>query len=130
MRTRTLRQRRWIPLAQLLALPANSSMRADRNTADVFYAESWALTQMLIFSPAYAAGFSQLWDAAQSGASDAEMLAHVYGKPLSAITADLRNWIKRPRSGVSLPGIPNVNQHVEVSVLPGFESRLMLADLL
>jgi hypothetical protein len=52
MRTRTLRQRPWIPLTQLLALPANSPMRADRNTADVFYAESWALTQMLIFSPA------------------------------------------------------------------------------
>jgi hypothetical protein len=130
MRTRTLRQRPWIPLAQLLALPANSPMRADRNTADVFYAESWALTQMLIFSPGYAAGFSQFWDAAQTGASDAEMLAHVYGKPLSAITADLRDWIQRPRSGVPLPGIPNVNQHVEVSVLPGFESRLLIADLL
>ena len=94
MRTRTLRQRPWIPLAQLLALPANSPMRADRNTADVFYAESWALTQMLIFSPAYATRFSQLWSGMQTGASDAEMLARVYGKPLSAITADLRDWIQ------------------------------------
>jgi hypothetical protein len=130
MRTQTLRQRPWIPLAQLLALPANSPLRADRNAADVFYAESWALTQMLIFSPAYAPRFSQLWDAVQSGASDAEMLAYIYAKPLSAITADLRDWIQRPKSGVPLPGIPNVIQHVQVSELTGFESRLMMADLL
>jgi tetratricopeptide (TPR) repeat protein len=130
MRTRTLRQRPWIPLAQLLALPANSPIRADRNTADVFYAESWALTQMLIFSPAYATRFSQLWSGMQTGASDAEMLARVYGKPLSAITADLRDWIQSPKSGVPLPGIPNVSQHIQVSELTGFESHLMIADLL
>jgi hypothetical protein len=130
MRTLTLRQRPWIPLMQLLALPANSPMRADRNTTDVFYAESWALTQMLIFSPAYAPRFSQLWGAMQTGASDGEMVARIYGKPLSAITADLRNWIQRPKSGVPLPGIPNVSQLVQVSELTGFESRLIMADLL
>ncbi len=130
IRKLALRRRPWIPLAQLVELTENSPIRADRNQADIFYAESWALTDMLIFSPAYAPRFSELLAEMASGASDAETIARIYGKPLSGIMADLYAWEQTPRSGLPLPGIPNVSQDVQVSQLTGFESRFVLADLL
>jgi tetratricopeptide (TPR) repeat protein len=130
MRTQTLRKRPWIPLAQLLATTVDSPIRVNRDAADVFYAESWAFTQMLLFSSGYRDRFGLLWNVLQSRAGDLETIAHTYGKPLSAIGADLHDWVRQPRSGVRLPGIPNLSQPVQVSQLTSFESRLLIADLL
>lgn len=126
----TLRQRRWLPLSQLLALSENSPLRAKRNEEDIFYAESWALTNMLIFSPAYAPRFNQLLEATAFGKSDAGTLTRIYGKPLSMVTTDLHAWIQRTGHGVPLPGVPSITQDIQVSALTSFESRRMTADLL
>jgi tetratricopeptide (TPR) repeat protein len=130
MRTPALRQMRWIPLAELLIQPASTPKRADRNEAGIFYAESWALTSMLILSPAYAPRLSELLDAASSGTLEAGTITRIYNKPLDSIMADLRAWVQRPRTGVPLPGIPSVNLHVEVSELTSFEAGRLMADLL
>ncbi len=130
MRTQTLRKRPWMPLAQLLATTVDSPIRANRDAADVFYAESWAFTQMLLFSPSYRDRFGLLWNVLQSGVCDPETIAHTYGKPLSAIGADLHEWAQQSRSGVRLPGISSFSQPVQVSQLSSLESRLLIADLL
>ena len=130
MRTLVLRQRPWIPLVQLIGWTEDSLMRGDRKEADVFYAESWALTDMLALSPAYAPRFSDLLAAMASGATDGDTIPRIYGKPLSGIMADLHTWEQTRRSGVSLPGIPSVSQDVRVSELTSFESRVVLAGLL
>jgi tetratricopeptide (TPR) repeat protein len=130
MHTQTLRQRRWLPLSQLLTFSEDSQLRTDRNEAAILYAESWALTNMLIFSPAYASRFSELLDATAGGSSDAATIVRIYGKPLNAITNDLRAWVRQPHRGVPLPGVPNVKQDVRVSELTSFDSQRMMADLL
>ena len=130
MRALELRQTPWIPLAELLAQPPNSPMRADRKEAGIFYAESWALTSMLILSPEYAPQFSELLDAAASGAFEIGTITRIYNKPIDGIMADLRDWAPRRRAGVALPGIPSVGLHVEVSQLARFDSDRLLADLL
>jgi tetratricopeptide (TPR) repeat protein len=124
-RTFTLRRKQWIPLGQLLSLPADSSRLSDRNAADLFYSESWALTQMLIRSPEYAPRFSQLMQA-----SDPLNLTRIYGKSFSEMTADLHGWVQGRRPGVPIPGIPSINMSVQVSELNNYESRLMIADML
>ncbi len=130
MRRQTLQKRPWMPLAQLLATTADSPIRVNRDTADVFYSESWAFTQMLLFSPSYKDRVGLLWNVLQSGACDPETIAHTYGKPLSAVEADLHDWVQRSRSGVRLPGVPSLRQPVQVSQLTSFESRRLIADLL
>ncbi len=129
-RTQCLRQRRWIPLAQLLSAAENSRIPTDRHEADLFYSESWALTHMLVFSPVYAERFNRLAQAVASGQSDAEMIVQIYGKPLDAVAADLHAWIQRPRPGVALSGSPTISQRMKVSRLNTFESHQMIADLL
>jgi len=106
MRTQTLRKRPWIPLAQLLATTVDSPIRVNRDAADVFYAESWAFTQMLVFSSGYRDRFGLLWNVLQSGAGDLETIAHTYGKPLSAIGADLHDWVQQSKKELMLQEAP------------------------
>jgi hypothetical protein len=129
-RTLVLQQRRWWPLADLLALPADSPLRASRKEGDIFYAESWALTNMLVFSPAYAGKFNGVFNAMASGPSNVETIEHILRKPIGAIMADLRTWAQRPRTAATFPAIRSVHRDFEVSRLTRLESDLMLADLL
>jgi len=62
-RERTLRAGPWLPLTSLLSLTTDSPIRETREGADIFYAQSWALTEMLLASPQYAPRFSQLLNA-------------------------------------------------------------------
>jgi tetratricopeptide (TPR) repeat protein len=128
MRSLVLQQTSWIPLADLLS--ASSPLSADRKQTDVFYAESWALTDMLITSPKYRAHFAELLSDRLPRESDAEAIARIYGRPLSAVFADLHTWLRTPRSSTPLPGVPNATTHAEISELTDWESRAVLADLL
>ncbi len=104
-------------------------MRADRKQTDVFYAESWALTDMLIFSPRYGSSFAQFMAEADSGSADASAFARIYGVPLSKVMADLRVWASTPGTGVPLAGVPNAGIDVAASPITDFEADLMIADL-
>ncbi len=130
MRSLTLRQTPWIPLPKLLGLTVNASAQLDRHQTDIFYAESWALTQMLAFSAAYQAHFRELWSALSSGTVDGNAISALYGKSLGAIAADLRVWAAAPKTSIPLPGVPVADRELRVSSLPNFESRLIMADLL
>jgi hypothetical protein len=123
-----LKQSAWIALPALLS--ATSSMQADRQQTSVFYAESWALTDMLIFSPDYGSRFSQLLSAMATETAEPGTLAHLYSKPLSRIWRDLKGWIQTSRSPVPLPAVPNVSEHVEAALLSDVEAQAMEADLL
>lgn len=130
MRKLVLRRKAWIPVEALLGWRAESSVAKNRDRAEMFYAESWALTDMLVFSPAYQARFGELLQAAESSDFDVNTMSRMYGKPVGIIQADLRAWIETTRAGTLLPGIPDVREHIEVNELTAFESERMLADLL
>ncbi len=53
--------------AELMSLSEDSQRRQERGAADLFYAESWALTEMLILSPKYAQSFPRILALAQFG---------------------------------------------------------------
>lgn len=124
-----LRQRRWIPIGNLLEIREDSPLRSDRADAEVFYAESWALTDMLLFSPEYSARASQLWRALEREDFDSRQLSRLYSKPVADITADLRSWIGMPRPGVAVSIAPRVFDAFRVSPLSDFQSRLLMAEV-
>lgn len=128
MRSLALRRGTWIPLEDLLS--ADSPMRADAKQTDMFYAESWALTDMLISSPKYQAHLTQLLSERSPGESDADAITRIYGQPLSGVLSDLHSWMRMPRASAPLPGIPTPRENAGISSLSDFESRIVLADLL
>jgi tetratricopeptide (TPR) repeat protein len=127
----TLRQRAWMPLANLTALSETSLQREERTAIDLFYAESWALTGMLALSPSYAAGFQQFIARAGAGSPGLEVLTKSYGKSVDTIAGDLRAWVNQRASwAVQLPRVSPKSALVEVSDVSPLASRLLLAQLL
>ena len=115
-----LRRSPWIPLPQLLSDPA---LRDDRASAGLFYAESWALTDMLLLSPEYAPRFPDLLHS--------QSLTSTLGKPTEDAERDLHTWIAnrsaRPirYSGSVTPTVPT-----QTSAVSDFNMTLVLADML
>jgi hypothetical protein len=130
-RARVLKNRTWMPLSEIVTLPADSPLRQQRESVDLFYAESWALTDMLIVSPAYRPQFPELIQAVSSGVSSEQALPRLYGKPVDAITVDLRAWVEQRRiTPVALPSVPPGELQAEVSVASPLIWRSVLAELL
>ena len=129
-RTQALRRRKWIPLEEVLASNTGSSIRENRQQNEMFYAESWALTDMLVFSPEYAASFQRLMVSVDSGEPGAQALQSIFGKSLDVIARDLRTWVSlEKRVPVQLPGVVAAATAVTVSAVPSRASRSILADL-
>ena len=84
-----LRRAPWIPLPALL--------RASDAAAQpgIFYAESWALADMVARAPEY--GKLRALIGALASMSPEEAFASVYGATLDRVAADVRGWIDRAR---------------------------------
>lgn len=130
-RLQSLRRRAWIPLADVLALPADSPRREERESAEMFYAESWALTEMLLRSAQYAARFQQLMAAVSLGEPSTEAVRRVYTKSPDEIARDLHAWIEQRRVvPLQLPAIELANIPADVSDVPPLTWRFLMADAL
>jgi tetratricopeptide (TPR) repeat protein len=128
MRSATLRHLPWIPLEKLLS--ASSPMQSDSKQNDIFYAESWSLTSMLMFSPAYSSRLSEFLKAVAQGPATPDEISAVYGKRLEEIARDLRSWSSQSQQAVALPRFEVQSVGITVSRLSDFESKRLLASLL
>ncbi len=92
-RSQILRRNKLLPLSELFDLHSPDS----RKDAELFYAESWALVNMLLSSDSYAALFPKLITQLNSGANPSQAFRAVYGKSLERVEQDLQmslhqNW--------------------------------------
>lgn len=129
-RSSTLRRYAWIPLSQLLSM-SRQALTEGRDRVDLFYAESWALTDMLVLSPEYASHFQDLIASLSEEASSAGALAQIYGKPLDAVARDLHNWVDgHVSSSVPLPGVEIGGIGIQRSIPSPLAVRALIAGLL
>ncbi len=128
-RTKALRGSRWLPLAALFELPNDSSMPDTRKMADLFYAESWALADMLAASPRYAGHFPQLLSEFAAGSNAVDVFRKVYGKSLDEVTTELRNWIGKSRPVRFALSEPPPVEAMRSYELSSFEVRSLLAQI-
>jgi tetratricopeptide (TPR) repeat protein len=128
-RSQVLRNHALIPLEKLLTIDEDDPLRSRRDEAALFYAESWALTHMLLFSPPYRPQAGALWAAFNSGVIGGPALASLYGRSIKAIDSDLRAWIEAPKSAMPLPGIPARDQRLRASRVNQADSDSVLAAL-
>jgi len=128
-RSQVLRNHALIPLDKLLTMAEDDPLRSRRDDAGIFYAESWELTHMLLFSPQYSPKAGALWAAFNSGAIDGPALASIYGRSIETIESDLRAWIDAPKSAMPLPGIPVQDYPLHASSVNQADSDSVLAAL-
>lgn len=130
-RSQVLRRHAWMPLARLLVLPEKTDFEGDRETASLFYAQSWVLVDMLFFSPEYGPRFRELLTALNFGSGSLEAITKIFGKPIETIERDLHTWVdRRGVPAIHLPGVANQDIQAQTSDVTVFKSRSVLADLL
>jgi tetratricopeptide (TPR) repeat protein len=120
-RVYVLRHQKWLPFGDLF--------RAD---SGLFYAESWAITDMLFAHPAYAGRFPELIAALSvEGADSRVVIEKLYGKDPAAVVQDAKEWIGGGRSSTrSLAfSVPDTFE-TRSKPLSDRDSRTMVADLL
>ena len=92
-RLRTIEHEGLIPLSRLFAATRESSHSDESHTLSGFYAESWALTHMLKFDPAYSAGFTRFLAVTAKGFDGATALKLIFGKEVRQVEADLISYL-------------------------------------
>ncbi len=129
-RVDTLRRHPKVLVTELLNETHSPGFQESRDSAAVFYAESWALADMLVSSPEYG-HLDRFFASIHAGKSTKQTFAGVYGKTLSRVGQDLQSWISGRNSPrhfvpVSIPGAAPTAA-VRVSDL---NAGMVLADLL
>lgn len=130
-RLQTLDRYKWLPLGELLEFSETAPPLKSREETDIFYAESWALIDLLISAPEYAPHFRDLITTLNRGTPGAQALTAIFGKSVDAISGDLRARVHdRSFAVASYPAIPQNNVPLEISKLSETQSRMLLAELL
>jgi tetratricopeptide (TPR) repeat protein len=132
VRSQTLRanKSKWLPLADLFAATPEWNVSKGRKGVELFYAESWALVDMLIAAPAYASRFPALVAEFNAGSSAPRALGNVYGKSVEEVAKDLANWVGQPHLPRLQLSRATEFQQVNISTLTSLEAESLLAQLL
>jgi tetratricopeptide (TPR) repeat protein len=131
-RIETMLQSKWVPLSIILTVDVNSPYYNEKNKAGSLYSEGWALTHMLMLGTAYRPAFGKFLHALGENKDSEAALLTAYGKPLDKIDKDLQAYIRQSTvNGVVFPTkLQKDVGELAVSVLPPFEVKLRLAELL
>ena len=129
-RVDTLRRQSRPPIADLLSGRGSENSRESRTAAAAFYAESWALADMLVSAPDYG-HLDRFFAALSAGASPQRAFETVYRKPLNVVGRDLQNWISRRKSPTHfVPEPPARSQTIVPVRVSDLRAGMLIADLL
>jgi len=130
-RVAALERGRWIDLRTLVSASRASPVYNDKSSAEMFYAESWALVHMLALDNAYSPRLKSLLYALPHSTSVAA-LENTYAKPIARVEADLRVYMERSQFNAAVFAIrlPESEPAPQVKLQAGLEARLALAELL
>jgi hypothetical protein len=128
-RSQVLGRSVWLALSDLFDVTTESAMPDTRKFAGIFYAESWALTDMLIRSGRYASHFRELLVQFDGGSNAAQAFGRVYGESLDEVTKDLKDWFGKPRTRRFTPNPLGVVGSVESHELSARETSFLLAQI-
>jgi tetratricopeptide (TPR) repeat protein len=122
----------WIDLRTLAATGHESPLYNEKERAGLFYAESWALTHMLVLDNAYRRRIKEFLGALANGGDAAAAFRLAYGKPLEEVQKDLHAYVRSDRLNAAAFNLhwDDANGVVEVETNAEWKARLALAELL
>ncbi len=125
---------RLMPIEKLFAITRDSAEYTTPSRAALFYAQSWALTHMLITDERYRDHSAALFARLAHGEPAALALTTTYDKPVSAIAGDLtkyalRGYYRTSLIDVALPATVATTA-ASTRTASDFEAGVRMADLL
>lgn len=125
----TLNTNAMIPLPQLLGASHSSPLYNEDNRANIFYAQSWALTHMLLRHQGYGARSQGLFARMAERELTPQDFEEVFGRSLQTIEKDLRQYVTlKSYSGALFPSkLEKVEAQITSGPVEAAEARLNLA---
>ena len=126
-----LAKRKWLDAAALGAVEKDSRLYADPASADVFYAQSWALVHMLYMHPAYREKMPDFVLSLDRGTAAGEAFQSVFARDMEKSLDDLRTYAAAGRMPVAMVEWkpPEISEIVAAPVTE-LESELAQVELL
>lgn len=123
---------RLMPLERLFAVTRDSAEYNTPSHAGLFYAESWALTHMLVTDERYRDRSGILLARLATGGPSALALTTVYGKPVEDIAKDFRAYVLRGHYRTSAIDSAPAAASAALAIRPSsdFEASVAIATLL
>ncbi len=122
----------WMDWNTLFAVDQRSPYYNESNKMSIFYAQSWALTHMLLLDDRYRIDFPRFFAAVSGGTPGATAFQSVYGKSVKQVDKDLRAYLRQSSVHVSLfdVNLQKSDLDPQVTDLSDLQLRLALGDLL
>jgi hypothetical protein len=127
-----LQRNKWLTLDTLLAVDRHSPHYNERYRTSIFYSESWALTHMLVLSPAYRPHFEKFLQSIAAGVPAGNAMWQVYAKTTAQVQKDLQQYMRGSQfmAMVFDVRLEKSAEEPDVALAAGIESGTVLADLL
>ena len=120
-----------IPMARLLAVGPESPEYNTRTHSGMFYAESWALTHMILAEDTYRTKSDAFLQMVAKGTSSSAAFMQLYGKTPEVVERDLRNYLTTTLRVFAPPyQAPPARAPYETRPADAFEAELVTANLL
>ena len=131
-RLQVLSEHKLLDLDTLMKVDYKSPYYNETNRANVFYAESWALTHMLVLSDAYRPKSAEFMRALASSTDPGEVFQKIYGKSLVQVQKELDGYMHANSYKVAMfdAQLEKATENPAVGSAPAAETGLVLADLL
>ena len=123
-RLQTFRLERPLPLPELLR-----HGRHPRDRAAMFYAQSWALADMVLLAPDYAPHFRQFAAQFAKGVTSQQAFERVYTKSLEDVEEDLKQRSRHKRIPIVLSAALPSAVPIEFAPAPDLRVRTLLAEV-
>lgn len=123
---------RMLDLPRLFAVDHNSAEYNTRSHAGTFYAQSWALTHMLMTADGYRQGMGRFLSAVSGGQPSGDAIEAVYGRPIAQVFNDLTTYVRSDRFAFFSARYRDPRDEAEYAVraVEPFEIGVVTANLL
>ena len=130
-RMQTLQTTKLIPLADLMSVDQRSPLYNERDRAGIFYAESWALTHMLMMTEEYRPKFGIFANALDMGLDPETALERAYDRSLPQMQAALEHYIQGGRfnAGIFDKQLRKASEAPASEPATGLEVGMALAEV-
>lgn len=131
-RLRGLASGRLVSLDRLFTVTHESPEYQTVEHGGLFYAQSWALTHMLMADERYRDDASRFLALLRNGTPSAQAIEAVWNRPLRQVESDLAEYVRAGYFPVQLVHFeePSAPPPVSMRDVPVFEAELVMANLL
>jgi len=131
-RMETIRQNKWVPIADILAADHESPLYNKKEHAGMLYSEAWLLTHMMLMEADWQPKFPAFVRAVMGGMGSVEAIQKVFGQNARSLDQELQGYMRSDsfRAALFDYKLEKSRETVETAPASDYDWRLVVAELL